>query len=263
MGEGNFAEGYAIGRDSGNGNNNNGMGWGGDWAWWIVILLIFGWGNGGFGGWGNNGGGSNTPGIQGLATRADINEGFALNGLQTGISGLRDGQMGIQQSLCQGFNGVNTAILQSANGTERQLAQLGYEMSNCCCQTQRAIDGVNYNMATNTCNLQNTMNNNTRDIIDSQRNGTSAILEKLSQIQYNELNDKYQAAMSDNQALRFQASQAAQNAFITANQEAQTAELIRRLGKDCPIPAYVVPNPNCCYGNPVGVNYGGCGCGSL
>ena len=48
--------------------------------------------------------------------------------------------------------------------------------------------------------------------------------------------------------------------------EAQTAELIRRLGRDCPVPAYVVPNPNCCYGNPVGIGYGynggnGCGCG--
>ncbi len=30
-------------------------------------------------------------------------------------------------------------------------------------------------------------------------------------------------------------------------QEAQTAELIRRLGRDCPTPAFIVPNPNCCY----------------
>ena len=70
-------------------------------------------------------------------------------------------------------------------------------------------------------------------------------------MEYNGLNDKYQAALAENQALKFQASQTAQNAFITANQEAQTAELLRRLGRDCPIAAYVVPNPNCCY-NPGG-----------
>ena len=58
---------------------------------------------------------------------------------------------------------------------------------------------------------------------------------------------------SENQALKFQASQSAQNAFITANQEAQTAELIRRLGRDVPVPAYMVPNPNCCY-TPCGGN---------
>ena len=62
--------------------------------------------------------------------------------------------------------------------------------------------------------------------------------------------DKIATLTAENQTLKFAASQSAQNAFITANQEAQTAELIRRLGRDCPVPAYVVPNPNCCY------NYG-------
>ena len=33
-------------------NNRNGMGWG-DESWWIIILLLFGWGRGGFGGYGN------------------------------------------------------------------------------------------------------------------------------------------------------------------------------------------------------------------
>jgi hypothetical protein len=72
--------------------------------------------------------------------------------------------------------------------------------------------------------------------------------------------DKIATLQAENQALKFKASQAEQNAFITANQTAQTAELIRRLGADCPVPAYVVPNPNCCY-NPFGFNYGNNGCG--
>ena len=92
----------------------------------------------------------------------------------------------------------------------------------------------------------------TRDIIDSQNAGTRAILDFLTQ-------DKISTLTAENQALKFQASQTAQNAFITANQDAQTAELIRRLGADCPIPAYVVPNPNCCYNYAVPTNNcGGC-----
>lgn len=56
---------------------------------------------------------------------------------------------------------------------------------------------------------------------------------------------------------KFQASQTAQNAYITASQDAQTAELIRRLGVDCPQPAYVVQPPQ-----PVTFpNYNSCGCG--
>ena len=69
--------------------------------------------------------------------------------------------------------------------------------------------------------------------------------------------DKIATLTAENQGLKFAASQAAQNAFITANQEAQTAEIVRRL--ECPIPAYVVPNPNCCYDTRVSF---GSGCGA-
>ena len=116
-------------------------------------------------------------------------------------------------------------------------------------------------MAINTNALQQTMCNNTRDILESNNNNTRAILDFLT-------NDKISTLQSENQALKFQASQTAQNAFITANQEAQTAELIRRLGADCPQPAYVVQPPtpinfptNCC-GQFTGYNYNNCGCNS-
>ena len=122
------------------------------------------------------------------------------------------------------------------------------------CDTQRAIDGVNYNIATQTNALQNTMNNNTRDIIDNQNAGTRAILDYLCQ-------DKIQKLQSENQSLRLAASQANQNAVLQAAMDANTAEIIRRTGNDCPVPAYVVPNPNCCYGNPIGVGYSGFGNG--
>ena len=68
-----FATGYALGSDSNGGNCNNGGFWGGD-GWWAIIIfaMIFGWGRGGFGGFGG-GGASTDPGLQGLATRADVN----------------------------------------------------------------------------------------------------------------------------------------------------------------------------------------------
>lgn len=72
--------------------------------------------------------------------------------------------------------------------------------------------------------------------------------------------DKIASLTAENQSLKFAASQAAQNSFITANQEAQTAEIVRRLETPCPIPAYVVPNPNCCY-DPYGYSRNNCGYG--
>ena len=108
-------------------------------------------------------------------------------------------------------------------------------------------------MATNANMLQTSLANSTRDIIDSQNASTRAILDYLCQ-------EKIADLQSENQSLRLAASQQAQNAFITANQEAQTAEIIRRLGRDNPIPAYMVPNPNCCY-TPSFTSCGNCGCG--
>lgn len=218
------------------GGNGGFGGWGGDWASWIILFLIFGmfgWGNG-FGGFGGGNGGTNGPGFQGWATRADINEGFALNGLQNGQTSIRD-------AVSNGFHGVDNAICTLGYQTQQGLNSLGAQVSQCCCDTQRAIDGVNYNMATQACETRNTIQNSTRDIIDNQNANSRAILDFLTQ-------DKISTLTAENQSLKFQASQAAQNAFITANQEAQTAELIRRINP-MPVPAYQVPNP-----------YAGCGC---
>jgi hypothetical protein len=227
------------------GNRNSGM-FGND-AWWIIILLLFGYNGRGFGGFGGGQGGYGMPcGVP--ATQADLAAGFNNSAVLSGING-------IDSALCQGFNGINTAILQSTYDTQGAINGLSHQLSDCCCATQRAIDSVKYENATNTCAIQNTIQNTTRDVIDNANANSRAILDFLTQ-------DKIATLTAENQSLKFAASQSAQNAFITANQEAQTAELIRRLGRDCPVPAYVVPNPNCCYN--ANVTFGnGCGCGSF
>lgn len=243
----NFAEGYAVGRDTNNGYNN-GM-WGGDWSWWIILLLLFGWGNNG---WGNSGfgGGNSRLGydIGKLATTNDVAVGFNNSAVLSSLNDLKLGQAGIQQTLCQGFNGVNTSVLQAQNAAEKGFAQVGYQIADCCCQTQRAIDGVNYNMAKNARDIQNTINTSTRDIIDSQRDGTNAILNFLTQEKISSLQ--------------------AENAQLTAqlSQNAQTRTLIDTL-RPCPMPAYITCSPyESVYGtgrNGCGYGYGynGCGCG--
>ena len=227
------------------GNRNNGM-FGND-AWWIIILLLFGYGRNGFGGFGGGQGGYGMPcGVP--ATQAALAAGFNNSAVLSGING-------IDSALCQGFNGVNTAILQSEYNTQGAINGLSHQLAQCCCDNKAAIADVKYAMATESCATRNTIQNTTRDIIDNANANSRAILDFLTQ-------DKIATLTAENQSLKFAASQSAQNAFITANQEAQTAELIRRLGRDCPVPAYVVPTPNCCYN--ANVTFGnGCGCGSF
>ena len=235
-----------------NSNGNGGM-WGGDWSAWIILFLIWGAFGGGWGnGFGGGFGGANGPGFQGYATRSDINEGFALNNLQSGINSIQNG-------ICDSTYSLTNAINNGFHGVDTAMCNLGTQLQQCCCDNARAIDGVNYNLATQTngiqtaiqgvrydmatqaCDTRNTIQNSTRDIIDNANANSRAILDFLTQ-------DKIATLTAENQSLKFQASQAAQNAFITANQEAQTAELIRRINP-MPVPAYQVPNP-----------YAGCGC---
>lgn len=224
------------------GNNCGfGNGWGGDWMSWLLLFVLFGgWGYGGFGGWGGNaggyGGGFNAPGAQSWATRADINEGFALNGLQ-------NGQTSIKDAVTNGFHGVDNAV-----------CNLGYQLQDCCCQTQRAVDGVNYNMATQAsgiqnaiqgvrydmatqaCDTRNTIQTSTRDIIDNANANSRAILDFLTQ-------DKIATLQAENQSLKLAASQSNQNAVLMAAMDANKAEILRRTGAECPTPAYVVQPP--------------------
>jgi hypothetical protein len=262
-----------------NSYNNGCNGWGGDWMGWIVLFLIFGmfgWGGMGVFGWGGGMGmGGASPYMTSAVTQADLQRGFdnqsvmnKLNGLESGLcdgfyamntgmlqgfNGVQQGLNGVTNAMQQGFNSTNVALMQGQNALATQLAD-------CCCKTQTAIQGVNYNLATQECDTrnqmqqgfcatQNTMNNNTRDIIENQNSNTRAVLDFLT-------NDKIATLQSENNELRRAASQDRQSAFLTTAMNAQTNQIIGTLQQKAPVPAYQVPNPNAIY-------YGcGTGCGS-
>lgn len=213
-----FAEGYMIGRDS---YNNGGFGFGGDGAWWIIILLLAGWGNNGFGGGFGGGNGNLAFDLGRLATTNDVASGFNNSAVLSSLNDLKLGQAGLQQTLCQGFNGVNTSILTSTNDLSRQIGD-------CCCTTQRAIDGVNYNIAKSTCDIVNSQNANTQRIIDMYTG------------------DKIASLQADKAALTAQLSQ-----------NAQTRTLIDTL-RPVAQPAYITCSP---YESVYGCfKQSGCGC---
>ena len=244
-----------IAAATGGNRGNDGM-WGGDGAWWIIILFLFvfcGWGNNG---WGNNGNGGGYTAT--AATQADIQRGFDNSSVISkldGISnGLCDGFYSMNNGMLTGFNGINTNIMQTGFGIQQAINAdtvanmqntnaLQAQLAQCCCDNREGQSQIRYDMAANTCAIQNSMNNNTRDILDNQNNNTRAILDYLCQKETADLR-------AENQALKLAASQSAQNAYIAANQEAQTAELIRRINP-MPVPSYVVPAP---------YPYSGCGC---
>ncbi len=220
-----FASGYAVGRDTG--NNNGGMfgAYGAEWIWIIVLFAL--WQNGGWGNGGNGGVGSNYVLATDFATIERKIDGVN-NGLCDGFyamnTGMLNGFAGVQQTLCQGFNGINQGI-----------ADTRYAIKDCCCQTQRAIDGVNYNMATNFGALNNTLCGLGRDIIDNQNANYRALHDEIVANKIEAKNERIAELQAQVSGLQLKASQEAQNAYLLS-------EL-----KPCGKPAYIVPNPNCCY----------------
>ena len=121
---------------------------------------------------------------------SEIQRGFDNQAVVSKLDGITNGLCDGFYAVQTGMNGINTNILQTGFGIQQAINAdtvanmqntnaLQAQLANCCCETREAIQGVNYNMATNTCALQNTMNSNTRDIIDSQNAGTRAILDYL------------------------------------------------------------------------------------
>ena len=210
------------------GNRGGMFGGNGDWGAWIILFLLFG--MFGRGGWGGFGGSSGAPCATQSDVRAAVDQQTLISKLDQQTYGLADSTYALNNAITGGFHGV-----------ERQLAD-------CCCTTQRAIDGINYNMAKGFCDLGNVVNANTRDILENQNTNTRAILDFLTQ-------DKIATLTAENQSLKLTASQANQNAVLMAAMDANKAEILRRTGAECPTPAYVVQPPT-----PVHFPYNNCGC---
>lgn len=228
------------------GNNNDGFG--GDGAWWIILLFLFA---GGWGGRGGFGGGSGACATQ-EDVRAAVDQQTLISKLDQQTYGLADGVYALNNTIVNGFHGVDNAICTLGYQTQQGFNGLGHQISDCCCETQRLIErgfcDVNYNMATQACDTRRTITDGVRDIIDNQNCGTRAILDFLTQ-------DKIAALQAENQTLKFAASQANQNLALGAMMDANTAEILRRVAPT-PVPAYPVCTPYSFN------NYGGYGCGS-
>ena len=219
--------------------NSGGFGFGGDGAWWLIVLFLFA-----FCGWGGNGWGNNAGNSGGVV------DGYVLTSDFANVERKIDS---VNQGLCDGFyqqaqlvNGTNMAMANGFAQAElsrsnqqtalmQQLTAMQMQAAECCCNTQRSIEGVRYDMAAQACDTRNTVQNATRDIIDNANSNSRAILDFLTQSKLSDL-------QAENQGLKLAASQAAQNSYLVSQL------------RPSPIPAYTVQNPYCCN------QFAGCGC---
>lgn len=234
-----------------NGNNSRNGLFGDDLIGLIALAAVFGGGFGGFGGFGGWGGGG--AGLQGIVTRADINDGFALQNILGGIQA-------IQQGICDSTYALTGAMTSGFHSVEKGFWDISRQLGDCCCENRAAISDLKYTVGQQGCETRNAMYVNTRDIIDNQNANYRGLMDFMVQ---EKLASK-DAIIAD---LKMQVSQGNQNAVIGARIDAAVAEILRRTGAECPTPAYLVnaPTPvnfpvNSCGQVQFG-NFGGCGCG--
>ena len=263
-----------------NGFGNSGFG-DGSWLWLIIILALFGgWGNngnGGFGGGFNNDYAWLSNGQKEIMQ--NTNDGFNTLQLANQLTGINNSVQGISTQLCNGFADVNSNLCNGFAGVNatvnsgfanaeisansRQMANmqqafnseiatlngfnnLNNALQQCCCDNRLATCQTQ-NIVQNEANSTRFANaNNTRDIITNATANTQAILDKLCQLELDNVktqldakNDRIADLQREISMKDLQASQIAQTADIRANNATVANQLVSEL-RSCPIPAQPV-----------------------
>ena len=177
---------------------------GGAGFWGFLILAMFLFGGSGFGGFGGNNGNAN-------AIQADVNRGFDNQNLQAQtrdiLSAVTSGTAQAVSATNQTFHDTLTVLNDKYSELARDIANVNVaqaqalaNQNECCCNTLRAIDGVNYNNAMNTASINANTTAQTQKILDAITGNRMADMQN----QINEL----QLAQALNGVVRYPASMA-------------------------------------------------------
>lgn len=160
---------------------NNDCDGNGGWLWIIVLFLIMM----GGGVWGNrNGGAADNAMIARAATTEDVNA-SAWRQQQDGM--LRQITYGVADSaysLNNAIGGIGTQVLESKYDNALRIDDAKATIQNCCSETNRAIDGINYNASMNTAAINENTTAQAQKILDAiSQNKIDALQGQVNQLQ--------------------------------------------------------------------------------
>lgn len=251
-----------------------GFGGGFDGDAWLILIIIFALFGNGFGGFGGNGniGGMMYPWMNLQdTTQAGFNQAATagqLSGIQSAIaSGFGDtalGIAGVNQNICQTGNATVSAITGAQNALTQQMysnqiaelersfaAQtaatqnsnaLQSQLAQCCCDNRLSVANLSADLAREACADRAAVSNGIRDVLTATQAQTQTILDKMCQMEIDNLKAQNSALQSQVLMKDFAASQTAQTASLMADNAFQTQYIVNRVAP-YPIPSYTVPNP--------------------
>lgn len=156
------------------GGDCGGFGGSGSWVWAFLIFALLGFGGGN---WGNRGGTLNA------ATTGDVQRGFDTNEITRKLDGLTNG-------LCDGFYAQNTNLLNgfasANNSVANEVRAIQTQMANCCCETNRNIDSVKFDLANYNAQINANTTAQTQKVLDAiSQNRFEAMQNRINQLELN------------------------------------------------------------------------------
>ena len=253
------------------GNGNSGFGFGGDSAIWLIVLLALIWGNNGNGGFGfgNNGFDNGYAWLSNgqKEIMQNTNNGFDTLHLSNQLEGTRDGIYSLSNQLCNCCSDMNQTVsngffnaeIAANNRAVNQMQDtwaLSRQFADCCCENRLGIANLNSTILSENCADRAALADGLKDVLINQTANTQRILDQLCNDKIDEKNDKIRDLERQLSMKDLQASQIAQNAFISQGFANEVDALYNRLS-NCPVPSTPV------YGRtPIFTcNSNGCGCG--
>lgn len=158
--------------------DNDGMGAGG--AWWVIILLLA------LGGglWGGN----RAAAAEQPVTEAGLCNAMNFNNLENAVGRLNDASQLQFTQVTNGMANMGYENMRNFAQTQQTVQAGNYELArqlaDCCCTTQRAIDGVNYNGAMNTAAINANTTAVGQKVLDAiQQNKIESLQAKVNELE--------------------------------------------------------------------------------
>jgi len=253
----------------GNGGFGNNGFLGGDGIWAILLFALL-FGNGGWGnGWGGFGGNGFDNGYAWLSNgqkeiMQNTNNGFDTLHLSNQLDTVNSGIYSLSNQLCNTGHDITSAVnngfysseIAANNRAVNQMQDtfaLSRQFADCCCENRLGIANLTSTVLSENCADRAALADGLKDVLINQTANTQRILDQLCNDKIDEKNDKIRDLERQLSMKDLQASQIAQNAFISQGFANEVDQLYNRLNT-CPVPTTPV------YGRTPIFTCGGCGC---
>ena len=133
---------------------DSGYGWDSSFMWIFALLILL---------FGGNGFGLGGSGLQ----QSDLQRAIDLNSIQNGQRDIEARTQEVGSEVISQMKDLAMNNLGEIRDVQATIQQGFAEQQRCCCETLRAIDGVNYNASLNTASINATTVAQTQKILDA------------------------------------------------------------------------------------------------